>query len=265
MKTFRLIALFAAAAAAASFAQNTVSSGNIVGYVQTPTPTAGNFDIVSLVQFSDGSDSVNIQNAIGNLSNLNASAVWTNADKLITWNGGYVTFGLYKPASGSPYWMASGAGWSIPALAKAATNNLERGKGVWFQAGANSNPTNIIVSGDVFTDNSFPVNLDGTLTLLSYPYSCDINLTNMVISNATASSKWDNADKLIIWNGGYVTYGLYQPAAGQPYWMASGAGWSIPALAKPTTNVTVSLGKGFWYQSVNGAKTITFNKIYSVN
>ncbi|MFA7369320.1 MAG: hypothetical protein WC334_06725 [Kiritimatiellales bacterium] len=266
MKRMVAILIAGAAFSAASYAQtNTVSSANIVGYVQTQTPSSNSFDIISLVQFSDGSDSVNIQSAIANLSNLTASTTWSNADKLIIWNGGYVTFGLYKPSSGNPYWMASGAGWSIPAFAKQATNQLERGKGVWFQAGANSHGTNMIVSGDVFLDNTFDVNLVGTLTLLAYPYSSDINLTNMVISNATAAATWVNADKLVIWNGGYVSYGLYQPTSGNPYWMASGAGWSIPAFAKPTTNVTINLGKGFWYQSVSGAKTIRFNKIYSVN
>jgi hypothetical protein len=265
MKKILSATLIAGLFSGAAFAQTTVSSANIVGYVQTQTPASNSFDIVSLVQFSDGSDSVNIQNAIANISNLNASAVWANADKLIVWNGSYVNYGLYKPSSGSPYWMAFGAGWTFSAFATPATNRLERGKGVWFMAGSNSVRTNMIVSGDVFLDDTFPVNLNGTLTLLAYPYSSDINLTNMVISNATASATWANADKLVIWNGSYVSYGLYQPSSGQPYWMAFGAGWTFPAFATPATNVTVILGKGFWYHSVSGAKTIRFNRIYPVN
>ncbi|MCC7300089.1 MAG: hypothetical protein IT583_03305, partial [Verrucomicrobia bacterium] len=138
MKKMVTLLVAAATVAVSSYAQSNVSSANIVGYVQTPTPAAGAFDIISLVQFSDGSDSVNIQSAIGNVSNLTASATWANADKLIIWNGGYVSYGLYKNGTNGPYWMAAGAGWLYSVFAAPATNVLERGKAVWFQAGANS-------------------------------------------------------------------------------------------------------------------------------
>lgn len=258
--TAALTGLIAGYAAADS---NVVSSANIVGYVQTETPPAGSFDIVSLVQFSDGSNTVHIQDAIGNLSNLNASATWDNADKLITWNGGYATYGLYQPASGGPYWMAAGAAWAVPALASPADTFLERGKALWFKTASTGSSTNMTVSGDVFLDESFTVDLPEGFSILSYPYSSSINLTNLVISNATASATWADADKVIVWNGGYVTYGLYQPASGSPYWMAAGAAWAVPALAAPTS-ANIELGKGFWYRSME-AKTIGFSKIYSID
>jgi len=265
MKKFLTTIAVTALISGVSFADsNVVSSANVVGYVQTETPAAGSFNIVSLVQFSNGSNTVHIQDAIGNMDVLNASAAWNNADKLITWNGGYLKYGLYQPASGDAYWMASGAGWSIPALASAADVELKRGEGVWYLTGTGGSSTNITVSGDVFLDDTFNVDLVGTLTLLSYPYSSDINLTNMVVSNATASATWVDADKVIVWNGGYVKYGLYQPASGDAYWMASGAGWSIPALASPA-DVSVGLGQGFWYQAPAGAKTISFIKIYTID
>jgi hypothetical protein len=182
---------------------------------------------------------------------------------LITWNGTYTQFGLYEPTSGDPYWMANGPGWSIPSFAAPANVQLDRGKGVWFMTGTGGNATNIVVSGDVFLDDTFTVNLVGTLTLLSYPYSSDINLTNLVVSNANASAAWTNADKIVVWTGTYVQYGLYQPATGSPFWMANGPGWSIPSFAAPA-NVNLNLGEGFWYASPSGSKTIGFSKIYTV-
>ena len=264
MKMIRLITLLAAAAAFLAQAEsNVVSSANVVGYVQKEIPSAGNFDIFSVTQFSDGSNTVHIQDAIDNIGDLNASATWGNADKLIVWNGSYLQYGLYQPADGEPYWMLDGAGWAIPSLAAPSDVLLSRGEGVWFLTGTDGVSTNAYVSGDVFMDDSFNVDLVGTLTLLSYPYTSEINLTNLVVSNATASATWANADKVIAWNGSYVQYGLYQPASGAPYWMLDGAGWAIPSLAAPSS-VALDLGKGFWYLSVHGAKTVGFSRIYTV-
>lgn len=265
MKKFLTTVVVTGLIAGFAFADsNVVSSANIVGYVQTETPAAGSFNIVSLVQFSDGSNTVHIQSAIGNMDALNASATWDNADKLITWNGGYVTYGLYQPTVGDAYWMADGIGWSFSQFASAADVQLARGEGIWYKTGLGGVSTNATVSGDVFLDDTFDVELVGTLTLLSYPYSSDINLTNLVVSNATASAVWAEADKVIVWNGGYVQYGLYQPTVGSPYWMADGIGWSFSQFAS-AADVKIDLGNGFWYRSVEGAKTIGFSKIYTID
>jgi len=257
---------------AASFAAQaqTVGSANIMGYTKIETPTAGKFEIISLAQFSSGSNTVNIQDAIADVNTLNAAGTggWDNADKIIIWNGlGYTSYGLYQPVAGDPYWMASGAGWTISAFASPANVELPRGQAVWLTTGTGGAATNALVSGDVYLDETFDVNLNSTFSLLSFPYSATVALTNLVISNATSAGTggWDNADKIIIWNGsGYTSYGLYQPAAGDTYWMASGAGWVISAFASPA-DIEINLGKGFWYQAVDGAKTIGFTKSYAIN
>lgn len=251
---------------AASFSTHaqTVTSASIMGYTKIATPASGNLGIISLVQFSTGSNTVHIQEAIADLSPLNASATWGSADKLIVWNGGYLKYGLYQPVAGDPYWMADGIGWNIPAAASAADVELSRGTAIWYATGSSGISTNVLVSGDVFLDDTFDVELIGSLTLLAYPYSSNVNLTNLVVSNATASATWSNADKIILWNGGYLKYGLYAPAAGDPYWMADGIGWNIPDAAS-AADITVNLGSGFWYQSPAGAKTIGFSKIYSAD
>ena len=268
MKKFMVTAVVTGLIGGAASAQtNVVSSANIVGYVQTASPASNKLDIVSLVQFSAGSNSVNIQKAIANVSNLHSAAIITNADRLITWNGAvYTTYGLYKNGTNGPFWMVNGSGWTVPALAKPASNSFARGQAAWFQAANGASSTNVIFSGDVFQDQSYSMNLSGTLTLISYPYSADINLKDLVVSNATYASAITNADRIITWNGSvYTTYGFYKSGTNGPFWMVNGSGWTVPALAKPTTNVTVNLSKGFWYQTTNGVKPVGFSQIYQIN
>jgi hypothetical protein len=262
MKKSLAILAFAATAFVTSYAQTTVSSANIVGYVQTQTPAEGAYNIISLVQFSDGTDSVNIQDAIANLDALNSSATWDAADKIYIWNGAnYAKYGLFQPATGSPYWSAYGLAWAggSPAVADV---QLYRGAAVWYATGTGGVATNVTISGDVYLDDTYEVAVPEGLSILAYPYSSSINLTNLVISNATAAATWNNADKIYIFNGSnYSKYGLFQPASGDPYWSAYGLAWAggSPAVA----NVELNLGQGFWYES-DTAKTIGFGKIYSI-
>jgi len=262
MKKFLMTALLTGLIATAYADSNVVSSANIVGYVQTETPAAGAFNIVSLVQFSDGSNTVHIQDAIGNMSNLNASATWDNADKIYAWNGlGYNRYGLFQPASSDPYWSVYGTEW-IFGTCVSAEAQLTRGEAIWYATGIGGTSTNATVSGDVYLDDTFDVTVPEGFSILSYPYSSSVNMTNLVISNATASATWEDADKTYVFNGSnYDKYGLFQPVSGDPYWSVYGTEW-IFGTCLPSDK-ELNLGQGFWYESGN-TKTIGFSKIYSV-
>jgi len=271
MKRFIVTAVISSLIGGVAFADsptNVVSSANIVGYVQTTTPASNKMDIVSLAQFSTGSNTVTLQSLFANRDSLRSGRVLANVDKIITWNGSaYVTYGLYQSNSVGPFWMASGTAWTVPAAPKTATVlNLSRGKAAWFQAAPGLPATNVVASGNVFLDNNYSVTLGGTLNLLSYPYSADINLNQLVVTNAYAGRVLTNVDRIVTWNGSaYVTYGLYQSNSVGPFWMASGTAWTVPAAPKTATSVQVNLGKGFWYQTVStgSTKTIGFSCIYT--
>jgi hypothetical protein len=272
MKRFIVTAVIASLISGAAFAQetptNVVSSANIVGYVQTTTPASNKLDIVSLAQFSTGSNSVNIQSIFANMSSLRSGRVITNVDRLITWNGSvYTTYGLYQSNAVGPFWMANGAAWTTPALPKNPANvQLSRGTAAWFQSAPVSTLTNFVASGNVFLDGTYSVKLNGTLMLLSYPYSADININQLVVTNAYAGRSITNVDRIITWNGTvYTTYGLYQSNSVGPFWMANGAAWTTPALPKNPSSAMINLGKGFWYQTVStgATKTIGFRCSYT--
>ena len=128
--------LFIAAAAlisASAFAQ-TVSSANVVGYSKGTTPVAGAVDIVALNVFGTNA-TVDLQGAIGNMDELNASTALASADQIFVWNGGsYAQYGLF--AGTSNYWMSSGAsGWVKAATAAPTTGvEIDLGKGVWYKS-----------------------------------------------------------------------------------------------------------------------------------
>jgi hypothetical protein len=71
-------------------------------------------------------------------------------------------------------------------------------------------------------------------------------------------------DKIYVWNGSsYNAYGLYAGASN--YWMnVLSAGWNKSSKAAPDSG-TIDLGKGLWFQSVDGSKTIGFTQNYNLN
>jgi hypothetical protein len=255
-------------ACAASIVSAQVYSANVVGYSKVSTPEAGSVEIVALTQFG-GSDTVGIQDAIANLAELNASATKDNADKLYVWNGsGYDTFGLYyKSSTDETFWMSTGSiGWVLAIQATPAADVIARGAGVWYQTGTGGVASEALVAGEVPNDGTYDVTLASSFDIVSFPYSSSVNLADLEISNATASSSKDAADKLYVWNGsGYDTYGLYLKAStGDTYWMSTASiGWVLAIQAKAATAV-IDLGQGFWYESVDGAKTISFSQNYSL-
>jgi hypothetical protein len=281
MKKMTTILIAGTAIAAASYAQTTtVSSANIVGYAQAQTPPSGVFKIIALTQFSDGTtnNSVDIQDVINNPSDLNADIAGSGAagaDKLHVYTGaGYSSYALFQPSSGTPYWASvNELGWTSGLEfmgVNATTDLIGRGAAIWYETAAGGASTNLITSGDVYLDNTFSVTIPSGYSLLAYPYSSDITLDQLVISNATsavAGSGAVGADKLHVYTGaGYESYALFQPASGAPYWASvNELGWTagLEFLGVAVATNTISLGAGFWYETVAG-KTIGFEKIYII-
>ena len=262
MKKTLLIAA-AALVSASAFAQ-TVSSANIVGYVKTDTPADNGFTMIAALPFADGTNqTVDIQNVIANTDVLTAATTWENADKILVYNGGYAQYGLYAGPS-SNFWMSAGAAWTVVPLPKVpASATLNRGSAIWIKAGAGVASTNVVMSGDVYADGTLSVDVVEGFNMIAYPYSSGINLTDLVVTNATASTVYENADKIMIYNGGYASYGLYAGPSGD-FWMAAGAAWTVAPLPKVPASVNLDLGSGFWFRS-DAEKTIGFTQNYTLD
>lgn len=284
MKKTLLTAALSGLVAGAAFADpptNIVSSANVVGYVQVETPAAGTFDLLALTQFSDGTtnNSVDIQSIINNLDALNSAGLGSEtvgADRLYIYTGsGYTQYALFEDGATGPYWATpSEPGWTLGLEAfgvASADATLPRGTACWLATAAGGATTNAISSGDVFTDDTFDVTLSAGFSLLTYPYSSSVNLTNLVITGATAAglgSETVGADRLYVYTGsGYTQYVLFQDGATGPYWATpSEPGWTLglEAFGVAPANAVIDMGAGFWYSTASG-KTITFHKIYTLN
>ena len=262
MKKTLLIAA-AALVSASAFAQ-TVSSANIVGYVKTDTPADDGFKMIAALPFGIGTnETVDIQDVIANTDVLTASTTYENADKLMIFDGSYTSYGLYAGTS-SNYWMAAGAAWVVAPLPKTpAAVSLNRGDAIWIKAGSGAPSTNVVMSGDVYADGTISVDVSAGFNMIAYPYSSTINLTDLTITNATASTVFDDADKIMIFDGSYTTYGLYAGTSSN-YWMAAGAAWVVAPLPKIPASVDVDLGSGFWFRT-DTSKTIGFTQNYTLD
>ena len=132
MKKTLLIAA-AALISASAFAQ-TVSSANVVGYVKTDTPADTGFTMIAALPFALGTnETVDIQDIIADKDVLTASTDYASADKLLVYNGGYATYGLYAGPTNN-FWMANGSAWTVAPLPKLPSNvDVDFGSGVWFR------------------------------------------------------------------------------------------------------------------------------------
>lgn len=261
----KLVMATAAVACAASIA-SAVTSANVVGYVKDTTPAAGGFDILNLAPF--GTNVVSIQDAIGNLSELNASSVKANADKLHVWTGsGYSSYALYDTGSEVMWIDLNSFAWDFGAsFATPAVFDFVRGQAAWYESGAGGTPASAVRSGEVPNDGSVQVDVSGTFAMLSYPYSASINLKDLVVTGASASSAKDDADKMHVWGGaGYSSYGLYDTGSEVMWIDLTSFAWDFGASFATPADADIDFGKGVWYESATGAKTLEFSQNYTID
>jgi hypothetical protein len=264
MKKLLIAAVAVLAVASISIA---VTSQNAVGYAKEGGPDAGKFEIISINVLGNG-NTVGIQNAIKNTEDLNATTSLDSADQIFIWTGlGYDQYGFFAGASNN-YWMSAGdVGWQKAANTGGPETNavIARGDSVWFRTGTGGAVADLMSLGEVPNDGTYDVGLFEGFTLVAYPYSSTINLQDLSISNSTASTDLDAADQIFVWTGlGYDQYGFF--AGTTDYWLDAGdVGWQKAGSASPATDADLDLGKGVWYKSADGAKTIGFTQNYTLD
>ncbi len=247
-------------------AEDVNAYSNIVGYAMIIAPEGGQAALLNLTQFTDDA-AISIQNVILNLEELNASSSFFHSDRISIWTGtGYLAYGLYHPPdAGSPYWLIStDRAWSRGGDPGPSQIDLMRGEAVWFTAGGPCGTDYILLGGEVPEGEWLPVGLiTPGVSIVGYPYASTVSLNEMVVSNSSPSSEWEAADKISLWTGsGYLRYGLYQPANGEPYWLIStDRAWSRGG-DPGGSDVDIELGSGFWYTSPDGGKELIFFSNY---
>lgn len=256
MKKMVTLLIAGAAVASASFAQtNTVSSANIVGYVQRQL-LPGKYTLIG-VNFTANGGNPTLKDIIGT-NQLKAAANYADADRVVVWNPQSSTYQAYAQYNGDKefYPCNTAAQWETGS----ATNPVvPLGSGFWIISGSATTNT-VYLSGDVVTAPSATFTLNSGYQLVAWPFSADQAIATMTTTNLTKAANYADADRIVVWEGDhYQQYGLYTD--GNWYPCNTAAEWE--AALNETARV-VSLGEGFWFIS-RSAKTVTEQNPYYSN
>jgi len=258
MKKMVAILIAGAAFSAASYAQtNTVSSANIVGYVQRTLPPNNKYILVGVNFTANGGDPT-LKDIVGT-NQLRAAVNYFNADRVVIWNkqtARYQTYAMYTDKEFYP--CNTMAQWNT---ASATNPVVPLGSGFWIISAGGSTTTNTLyLSGDVVTEQALPISLSAGYQLVSWPFSADQSIATMTTTNLTKAANYFNADRIVVWTGtAYQQYGLYTD--GDWYPCNTMTEWNN---APSETDRKISLGEGFWFIAKT-AKTVTEQNPYYSN
>lgn len=257
MKKMLALLIAGTALTAASYAQTTVSSANIVGYVQRTLPPNSKYILVGVNFTANGGDPT-LKDVVGT-NQLRAAANYFNADRVVVWDKQAARYQAYAMYTDKEFYPCNTATqW---ANASATNPVVPLGSGFWIISAGGSTTTNTLYfSGDVVTEQSMPISLSAGYQLVSWPFSADQSIATMTTTNMTKDSNYFNADRIVVWTGtAYQQYGLYTD--GNWYPCNTATEW-VNALSE--TDRTISLGEGFWFIAKT-AKTVTENNPYYAN
>jgi len=215
----RLSAVVAGGILAASLvvqAQAQVYSVNAVGY--TKVDLSKGFSLISLPFNNVGGAAQSLDDAFGT-NFIDSAAVY-----------------LYVPGTG--YLVATyfaGFGWYDDSFQPCGTNKILRGEGFWVYS---PSVTNVVLAGEVpgASNATNSIGLVSGYQLVSFAYPVSLSLTN---SGLTPS----DSDMILQSVGG-----TYQTAT-----YFAGFGWYDDSFNP--VDVTLQVGKGYWYRSAAASPT----------
>jgi hypothetical protein len=225
-----LIAIVCASVALSSFAQTgEVYSLNVVGF-QKLTAASNGLTMVStpfLRTSNTLDDIVGGQLAAGKSSTL--------ADNVLIWNKTNQSY--------DTYWLRTDRVWFALSGSLATNTSLPTDAGFWIRNRRTTNQT-VVVSGDVVDYNAITNVLVPGLTMVSYPFSTDIDINRSSLTNGKNGKSSTLGDNITIWDAAVQGY--------QTYWLRTDKVWRTLS-GEMATNVFVGSGKGFWYRNRNAA------------
>ncbi len=255
MKKILSATLIAGLFSGAAFAQTTVSSANIVGYVKRDIPP-GQYTLLG-VNF--GNETQTLIDVFGT-NQLRSSADFATADRVMLFDKISAVYKRY--ALKSPQNLYYPCNTVMEWYTGAATNPaIPAGTGMWIIPASGASTTNTIyMSGDVVTAPTSVVSIVEGYQLVSYPFSSDMTLGSISTSNLTKSADFATADRIIVWeNNTYKRFGLKND--GKWYPCNTVMEWYT---APAETNRVLSLGEGFWLIS-QGTKSYVVPSPYFNN
>lgn len=221
----KMVAFFiVAAAATALYAQNTVSSANIVGYVRHELPPGGK--ILIGVNFTADGKSPTLKQLLGT-KQLRAAASPSEADQVLIWNpetSGYKAYALHsKDREFRPCdtWLIS----------PPVNPVVPAGSGFWVVSASGSTATNcIFISGDVTDGPPADFDLQADYHLVANPFPAEATIAAL-----TAHFDPQPGDRTAVWSRGFYTNYRF---SGDGKWISEAAA-GTDCIIKP--------GEAFWF------------------
>lgn len=247
MKSIRVAALTLASIALLARAETTVSSVNVVGYVQKAL-VPGQY-LLAGVNFTIAGEEPTLKDIVGT-NQLRAASNYAFADRVVLFDPDTSTYQAYALYDGDrQFYPCNNLNeWNTGT----ATNPIVSvGTGFWIIPASGVTTTNTIyLAGDVVQVATQEVELLSGYQLVAYPFSSDQAIADLSTSNLTANANYAFADRIVTFkNGQYQAYGLYTDRKWYP--CNTVEEWNN-AIAE--TDYVISLGEGFWFIA-NGAKT----------
>ncbi|MDD4737236.1 MAG: hypothetical protein PHP44_14160 [Kiritimatiellae bacterium] len=220
------------AATVAHAASNEVYSVNVVGFSKVDAPVG-----LSIMAMPFDAEASTIDDVVGTNGVYGNSS--TIADNVMIYDELSQSFKIFwlrsLSAFGGPIWFSA---------AGPATNEyLYPGMSFWYQSRAASDWTNTMV-GDVVPDAAVTNVIVPGLQLMSYPYSTDVVMTDMNLTNGVYGNSSTIADNIMLYDSENESFRIFWlrslSAFGGPIWFSASG---------PATNVVIKMGEGFWYQS----------------
>lgn len=235
--------------AAVAWAQTTVYSANVVGFVSVVVPKAGGMVLAGYNFKPAGGDSATLKEIFGT-NQLVKAAIPTLATRIFVWNtatASYTTY--YQKASGEFY----------TSLGVLTTNSVIRaGEGFWIQSNsASTNDLTLTISGEVLMSNQVSRATPAGMMMIGNPFSADLDLNstnfNWIADGAKEATLPTLADTVYIWTDtGYKNFFL---KSSDHKWHETVSPYAL------ATNAVIPVGKGAWYKA-KGSFTNTLVRPY---
>lgn len=258
MKKILTTALITGLISGAAFAQTSVSSANVVGYIQVVDPASNRYVLVS-APFETGTGTVSTLLDIFGTNQLRQGTLATRCDRIITWDVVQQKYVQYAQKTNGLFYYTTNFGTS----ATSVNPTITRGQALWILAPtATYAPTSrvIYVSGDVPNDatytNSIVGNSANPFNFIANPYPVEMDINSLINTNdgAKGNAISTRADKIRLWDDDkqqYINLALKLsstvPAVNNKWLYQTNFGSSVTSAPV----ITVKPGQGFWYQTTN--------------
>ena len=223
--------------AAVAWAQTTVYSANVVGFVSVVVPKAGGM-VLAGYNFKPAGGSLATLKEVFGTNQLVQATVPTKATRICIWNTSSSTYDIVFQKKDGEFYKDTGTLFTNAVL--------KSGDGFWIQSHSTStNDLTLSLAGEVLSTNQVSRITPAGLMIIGNPYAADLDLnsTNLtwVADGAKAATIPPKADVVYIWTG--TQYNSFFLKSSDGKWH------DVVSPFNLATNAVIPVGGAAWYSA----------------